>query len=287
MRLLVLFFITIQYAYGNCSIETFDKFLVLNQEAVASKALAIKKTNCNDEIITKFLKLITNGNGYIRSHLIGDDVVLSPSKVRVQQVNTLVQSQVFHRADWIWQNETRLHTDSIFAIDKNESINLSCTNCSSPGNKTLKITISNPISNAQKIYWTTGKVLIKSKALVANQNITDLSKPISPSMFNIQEVLTENPENFYTNQSQLVFYKLVRRLKEGESLLFTTMTPSRLVSPGEKTKVSLSEGLLKLEIMATAIQGGKLGDTISLRNTRSNKTIVGKIVDYNKVIIDL
>jgi hypothetical protein len=58
------------------------------------------------------------------------------------------------------------------------------------------------------------------------------------------------------------------------------------ITPGKKVTLIYKNNGLEVKTIAEAIEYGKIGDTIKLRNLDSQKIIYGKIIDENNAIIE-
>lgn len=74
----------------------------------------------------------------------------------------------------------------------------------------------------------------------------------------------------------MVIGKVARRtLLPGAPIPLNATAEPKVVSPGGKVRVVFEEGGLMISTFASALQGGAVGDTVSVRNIESGLTISG------------
>ena len=60
-----------------------------------------------------------------------------------------------------------------------------------------------------------------------------------------------------------------------------------LVTAGRHTNVIFKSKGINLSLNALPLEYGKFGQDIRLRNPKSNKIIIGKVTDFNTVLVEL
>lgn len=217
----------------------------------------------------------------------GYKVELTPNKIQVINLKNEFQKQFKLRKGWSFGKLKMLNKKSAIGLGLESSLSLSCELCHTTGEKNISLEVRNPVEGFSKTFWAQGTVYISTIALVPVRAISTSEPQLSPSLFRKQQINVTRPEQFFTNSDQLVFYKLNKPLPEGNGLKFTDLTPINLVSAGIPTKVILKSGGLILNGTGIPSQSGKFGEIIKLRNPKTKRMIIGKVVDFNKVLVDL
>ena len=275
-----------------CFIETYPKAIIISNKPVQKQHSVIKNTDCNTETTLKFLKSIQEAKGVITerlaSELLNQKIKLKPSSVKIINFNEYARESIFNNRDWyFFANIKSGLSDSIIGVDSNESFSVSCSSCNETGNKNIKLSIYNPLSSSKRSVWISGKTLIKTQALVARRNIGFNEPSITPSTFSLKEVYSDKPEQFFVNQSKLPFYKVNKSIKKGSPLKFNDLHSIYLIKSGKPATVLYNSKTLKLSTTAMPLRSARLGETVPLKNQKTNKTIIGKVIDFNKVAIEL
>jgi|GEM_PF-2336650 len=253
---------------------------------------SIKHKDCSSKQITSLLNLLNDFQGTLSQRVINSELrkeeIYLKKAIFVKSLESLINEKVNTPKGWKLMNPIPISPKmNFFTVLAEENISIHCDNCNQPGNRSLKIVRSNPISGKTDQQWAKVEVAVKGNSLIAKQNIPVNNKALNPSDFEERSFYSTNPEKFFTNKSQLVFYKLNKAITQGSSLNFSDISSINLIKMGRPVRVILRSGTLILQSKAVANQSGKLGDVIRLRNLSTNKTIIGKVTDFNKVEVEL
>lgn len=293
---LSLFLFTAHAGYAaECTINSFDKIIYIDGGLPSNIKSIVKNTDCSKEITNKFIKGILGSNGTITERAlntvylegVNEKVNLVPSKIQVSNIKTLLERQFKLEKDWSFEKIKFVNKKRVLGLSHNERAEFECDLCHTTGEKTISLKVINPIKNTSKTLWLQGMVFISTNVLVPNRPISPSETSLSPSNFKIKRVNVMRPEKFFTNKSKLVFYKVNKPLTGERGLMFTDLTPINLVSAGIPAKVILKSGTLTLHGKGVPSQSGKFGEVIKLKNPKTNRIITGKVVDFNKVVVDL
>lgn len=273
-----------------CEIQSYHRIIKTENEKLSFNQIA-KKSDCPQAVKLKFLNALQSSKGLVRvdtlSEELGIKATITPNRIRVESLEELLLDKYNLDSKWSFRKIKSIGKTPLLTLNEYENIQINCRDCTSPGNKNIKITITDPLKGNKKSLWLESKLLLRSYALVSKGDFMVDNKPLLAGSFDFKEVFTENPENFFTKTTNLAFYKLNKPLRKGSPLLFSDITPVSLVKNGQMTTIILKSNALMLEGKAIPMKNGQLGDMIQLRNVKSNRIIIGKVVDFNKVVIDL
>lgn len=144
---------------------------------------------------------------------------------------------------------------------------------------TLRTALGEPLSLPAKPSF---DALVEQEVLVARQNILP-KQPLSAEMFKLEKRrVNPSSKNFYTSAEGLEFSDLLRPLKSGEILKPRDLKKSLLVKRGNLVQHALTH-LPNMAISAQlqALDDGRIGDSIRLRNPESGKTVMGRVTGRN------
>ncbi len=124
--------------------------------------------------------------------------------------------------------------------------------------------------------------LVEQEVLVARQNIL-AKQPLSSSMFKLEKRrVNPSGKSFFTSTEGLEFSDLLRPLKSGEILKPRDLKKSLLVKRGNLVQHALNHiPNLALSAQLEALDDGRIGDQIRLRNPESGKTVMGRVTGRN------
>lgn len=256
----------------------------------------IQETTCPSEVQKKFKEIAFTFKGtlyadYLIKNFSEDlanfDVELEPSKMEVLSVEELLKKHIELPVSWGWSEIRILNQTQLLLLGAQEKLSIKCGNCQNSGSKNIEINITNSVTGATRKEWINATVVIRTKALVAKNSLAVNNQALSPNDFEIKTVESIRPERFFTDSENLPFYKLNKPIAQGTALENTDITPINLVTTTQPVQVIIKSNDMLLSGMAQALRPGKMGEMIQLRNTTSQKTILGKVIDFNKVLIEL
>ncbi|MCP4913664.1 MAG: flagellar basal body P-ring formation protein FlgA [Oligoflexia bacterium] len=280
------------YTTFACNIQSFDKVVVLSNSPLNSLESLIAKTDCDAQTINSFVQAIQKTKGTINSRIVSEiinkEIMLKPNTIRVSHINQIVKDRILSGSDrYFFVDNTSRAVDSVIGLTSEESLSVKCNNCKTTGNKNIQMSVYNPLSGKNKKYWITGRNLIKAQALVARRNISFSETSLSKSTFELKEVYSDKPEQFFVNPSKLVFYKVNKPIKKGAPLKFNDLHSIYLIQSGKPATVLFKNNSLSLSSIAMPLRSARFGETVPLKNQKTKKTIIGKVVDFNKVVVEL
>jgi flagella basal body P-ring formation protein FlgA len=272
-----------------CFIKTFDKFIIPSN--FSHSGHVIKETNCKTKTVKAFTDLLKSSNGLLSSRLAKRIIPklksIYPSRIHVIQLDHYLTSSLVEKNNWHYRKSKFIKNSKVIPLSKEENIEVVCKQCSGLGEHNLLLRVYNPIKNNSQNHWLTSELLVQTRALVSVNSLGVNHKSLKETDFIFKEVLTRSPEKIFSNMDKLKFYKLNKPKINGEYLNFTDLVPVNLVDVGRTVKVKLNNSSLSLSGKAVALQGGRIGDVIQLQNPITKKKLIGKITNFNEVMVDL
>jgi len=292
-----LFFITLTvFANEVCQIKTYAQIYHIGKIEQIGLQDFIIESSCPAEVQKKFQEIAFSFKGNLYSEyliknfsedLSNFDVELMPNKIEIQSTQELLKKQITLPTNWEWGDIKILNQSKLLLLNNHEKIVVKCGNCQTSGSKNIEAIINNSITGVSRKEWINATIVIKTQALVAKRSLTANNLPLTLSDFEIQTIESVRPERFFTDRENLHFYKLNKAISQGTPLENTDLTPLNLVTQNNQVQVIIQSDFMVLRGTALALRSGKMGETIQLKNASSQKTILGKIIDFNKVLIEL
>jgi len=292
---ILLTFSPVIMAGESCFIKTFPKLWTIEGTSPSQISNAIKKSNCSQKAKKAFLHFILTRKGNIHSSLIEREInqelkvkaKISPRKISINSLNTALKEKFSHSENWFFKKIKLNSQKKVLGLSKHKQILFHCNQCEFSGTKNIKLIIQDPIKNTNIQEWAQAEIKVRVTAFTANGDFNVNNSALSRNMFKKRYVYVSSPEKLFTNEKGLNFYKLNKPLKRGQPLLFSDLTSVNLVQSGRPTKIILNHNSLKISSQAMPMRSGKFGEIIQLRHLKTRKVIIGKIVDFNKVMVEL
>ena len=90
-----------------------------------------------------------------------------------------------------------------------------------------------------------------------------------------------------TDVEMLKFYKTNKPLKAGEILKKSDLNAVNLVRAGLKTDVVLENQMVRIKTSGISRGNGTIGELVEVYHPQKNKKYLGKVIDINKVLVEL
>ncbi len=236
------------------------------------------------------MSLVTSSTGQVQaSHLAesllqqtGRKISIHPERVRIFNLAEILKRQFNLNSMMNFRQLNFLDRTPLLLSDE-ESMDFECSACENTGEKTIKITLRNPLEGNHSSRFLKARVMTNTKALVAHQNLRVSNQAVEVAQFKTENIETDKPELLFQDGQTLNFYRLNRPLNAGEALKFSDLTPAPLIQPGTQAQVILQNQGFTLKTVANPLKSARFGETVQLRHPKTQKMIIGKVIDYNKV----
>lgn len=286
MNKLILFLLIFPaFTFANCEIHTYKRIIKIN---TIQDENVIKSSDCSSEIKSQFVNFISNTTGELSAKHLSRyfknenniDVNLTPKSFTVKVINNLIEDG-FSDKNIIVKEVTSLFSASSFNLEANDQLSFECKNCDKPGEKNILAKLNN------KKIWLNALIHKKRKAYILTKNITDLKMKLSSSDFKEVSISDKGNTILFDDLDNIRFYKPTKLLRSGETVKKYDLRKRVLVKFGQKIQVSISNQNIKLKTKAIARRNGYIDDVIELINEKSKKTIYAKVIDFDKVQVEL
>ena len=280
----------------NCMINSYKKIYIPAKTSDKALKKSIKKTSCPKKINIMFLNLIKDAQGafstknfqklYLPKNL-NIKVEIKPSQIEISNFRSLINDIKLpvNLSFGVIKERNEL---SILKLDEEDRINISCPNCNTPGNKVISIKVKSINENKEYSTHFNIKLLAKTEIITPKKNIDYFNnKRLFKNDFSKASIKTIYPGKYFKNFDKIIFFKPIKTLKKGVPLLKRNLVPVKLVRSFAPVKIILSNKGIKLSGIAIAKKGGHYGEVIPLKNKKGKRIIFGKIIDFNKVKIEI
>lgn len=247
----------------------------------------IKNSDCSNSINSRFVDLIQSADGkvsnsFVKKYLGNNEnqIEISPKVIEVKKISHILNEKLNLDSLFII-NVSSLHGKSSLNLSANENFSVKCNACDSMGLKNLKVTFKN------KSIWFSAKLGQNVSVLKPIQHLNRQTPVLSKKDFVTSKIQVYQRTNHFTDLDNIQFYRLNRNLNAHDFLKNTDVTPKSLVNFGQKVHLKIKTKTIELKSVGIAKKGGKLGDFIEVQNIKTKKIFLGKIVDFNKVVVEI
>lgn len=293
MKYLFLFFLLSNYAMAEtCHMELFSKIYRLENNQSLSNKDIIYKTDCAHEVSQKITQIISNANGvvtagFLEKEFTNSTVDIQPRKISLLNLNTILHEQLATNTNLYFFNTQSMNQTRTLSLLDGESAKAVCESCNNFGEKNIKIDINNPINNTSRTQWFTSKILAKTKVLKAKRNLGYQEKSLSIDDFYTEETFTQNPQNVLSNLDNIHFFKPNKNILEGSIVSNMDLQAVNLVNYGTPVNLTLKSQNISLSKIAMPARSALFGEMIEVQTLNNNKKVLGRVIDFNKVVVEL
>lgn len=291
MKFVLGFLLSLQCALA-CEM-TFPQQMIVLGETGSSKEI-IQAKDCPDAVISEALQTIMTIDGRISSAQFSnilaskghENVVIQPYMMQVQQFKNIIREQL-PLPMGIHVKETRgLNISNIVAMAPGDKVDISCSGCLYGTSQPINAVISG-FDGTKRTFVATAdfKKMVKAYRLLAP--FAAFSEVNRPDLLKEEYVESIPHTDLITNLETLKFYKTNKPLKTGELLRSSDLNALNLVKAGLKTDVILENQVVRIKTQGICRSNGTLGELVEVFHPQKNKKYQGKVVDINKVLVEL
>jgi flagella basal body P-ring formation protein FlgA len=280
-----------------CTISSYKNIYHVLKKGAQPKRKLYKSSTCPAEINQKFTTLLLNYSGKIKGAYLASanqevfnnqEVKITPEWITINSLKDMINSGSVLPKPWFLSSLSMIGNSAI-ASNQNLHFDFNCINCDRPGNRSVKMEVIYPRTGRRSIHWLSGVVGKTTQALVAINDIGVTNQQLSSDNFKLSTVTatTGHSFNYFLDQKGLRFYKLNKSIIANQPLRSSDLIPIPLIQMGDMVKTTFKKSGLTLRGVARATQRGERGDLIQLRSVKGNQQLMGKVIDYKQVEVQL
>lgn len=282
---------------NTCEIKTFPKILFLSQpKSIKNLKRAYNSTTCKHETLWQVFSTLSLIEGSIsQNHLnrllkedgVSETVQIFPKEITINQIENHISNSLSGLRGYRAKNVKTKQQDIAVGFRKNSFYEVACHGCSNVGEKNASFVYTDPLSGLERKVWIQFDLYKTDRVVIAE---TDLRPFINQDItHNVKLKATDlkNATDYLKDTENLKYYKPNKVIKKGSPLRYADLVPRTLVQTGKLTQVIVKKGTLSIQTQAISRGSGTLNEIINLHNPQSKKQFRGKIVDFNKVVVEL
>lgn len=284
---LILFFVNVSLA---CEIELPHHILILGEGADFSQSESV--TGCTQANFDAVNSTLRELDGKVAAYQLEEllsaknsQVKIKPTMVQIQHLKNLVRDQLMIPSG-VHLKSSRTHDRFDFVtLSPGDRVEVQCLNCLYGAQQPLNLIIRGFDGTNKSIMVTADfKKMVKAYRLTSFQPaFSEMSQ-----QFLREEYVESIPHtDLVTDLSTLKFYKLNKPLKAGDLLRKSDLNAQNLVKAGLKTDVIIENELIRLKTTGISRSNGTLGELVEVFHPQKNKKYQGKVIDNNKVLVEL
>lgn len=274
-----------------CNVEFYSKIYKNENSQILTSKDIIKNSSCAEELNNKITALISKKDGdifvsNIEKEFGNENLHITPRKLMIQSLQNIFREQLTANSNLYFFDIKTIGGPKTLALNEEETIRSICESCQNHGDKNVKLEISSALNGTTKAFWYNTKLFAKVKVIKAKNTLGFQQKSLSKDDFFTDETFTMMPDNLLGSLENIQFFRPNRTIVSGSIITNMDITPINLVNYGVPVKATLKNAVINLTKIATPMRNAQYGETVELK-VGSNKTISGKVIDFNQVVIEL
>lgn len=285
----IFLFLLALYAFNSLACEYIgqDGILVTKKE-IKKKDLKLKLKDCTARELETIRSTFSNieGNiGILQLHqiLAIPHFKMNHDRLIIKKLSKMTKQQLALKDNM--QVYATTTAPSIMGFNSTDSLSLFCNSCLYGSDQNLSLHIKSASGELSKedikvnfvTYFTAYRILSNTAAFSGIK------------LDDVEVIMTENIPHieFLTDVSQLRFYQTNKSLKAGQMLKMSDLSPTRIIHAGVKSEVILENHFIKIKTYGIPRSAGSIGEMIEVYHPEKNKKYYGKVIDINKVHVQL
>lgn len=253
---------------------------------------AIHHQNCPEETVTEITQILSSVEGKITApqlvtmfRIKNQDVKIEPSVVQIQQFKQIVRDQLILPPGVQMKSSEAINAQNFIALAPGDRLEVQCVGCLYGTGQPLNVNLMGFDGNQRTL-----TVRADFKKMVKAYRLTSFMPAFADVQKDVlkEEYVESIPHtDLITDLGILRFYKLNKPVKAGELLKMSDLNAINLVKAGLKTEVIIENDLVRIKTDGISRSNGTLGEFVEVFHPQKNKKYQGKVVDINKVLVEL
>lgn len=274
----------------SCEIHLPEHMVILGDHADLTSSAT--HTACTEEVLIDLNETLKSVDGKISHFQLSGfmknknhDVQIRPNLINVQHLKSLIREQMMLPSGVHLNSSEAVNSPDFITLNYGEKVEVACPNCLFGSQQPLNVSIQGLDGNTRTL-----TVRADFRKMVKAYKVTTFHpafSDIQSSSLKEEYVEVIPHTDLVTNLETLKFYKLNKPVRPGELLRQADLNPLSLVKAGMKTDVIIENNLVKLITSGISRSNGYLGEYVEVFHPQKNKKYQGKVIDINKVLVEL
>jgi hypothetical protein len=273
-----------------CDVNLPNKLLIIEESSDLVSATIQK--DCSAHEIKEIVNTVKSVEGKISSTQLSEilkskniKAKISPNLIEIQHLSHIIRKQIQLPSGISIKSSRAEESENFFSLSQGDLIDVQCSPCLFGERQPLNLTITEG-NGSKKTIRIIAEFVKKVRAYKLRSSQHAFSK-IDTS--ELEEVLVEAVPftEFIDDLNVMKFYKFNKPVQAGELIRLSDLTAENLVRAGSKTEVVIENELIRLKTSAISRSNGTFGELVEVFHPQKNKKYNGKVIDLNKVLVEL
>lgn len=291
MKYFILFSLLVSMSAWSCDLKLPKHLVIMGDDQNIQHSFSAQ--GCGTEVLNDLSQFLYQADGRLspgqllevlesKGHL---GVKLAPYPIKVEQFKNIVKEQL-NLPEGVHIKASRAVNSSPFlALAPGDKITVECQQCLYGSQQSVNVNVAG-FDGTFKSFVASVDFKKMVRAFRTTTNFQSFSEVTSN--FLKEEYVEMIPQTqLVTDVSVLKYYKTNKPLRNGELLKFSDLNAMNLVKAGLKTEVILENQMVRIRTNGISRGNGTLGEFVEVFHPQKNKKYQGRVVDINKVLVEL
>lgn len=288
----ILFVLIVLFSFKamSCEIEAPENLLFFDETPKLEEY--IKSKDCNPAEKNEFIQNLFLVSGKISGFQLSEilktkhfHILVKNDFIQVQHLKNLLRENLTVPANHFLISSSVSNEKNFLTLTSVDKVQVFCEGCNFISNEKIDLIVTRHDGSVQLI-----KVEAKFKKMVKALKVTGNYQAFSTlsDITFVEEFVDSIPHTDLFNEiDHLKFYKFNKQVANGSLIRFSDLTAIDLVKAGVNTEVTIENEMIKLKTYGISRSNGSLGKLVEIFHPQKNKKYLGKVVDFNKVTVEL
>lgn len=287
MKLLFLFLSILSSSAFACEYLGKDGILITQKE-ISLADLTLKLKDCTEDEMNIIRSTLSNLEGnisaYQLNHLLNiEEFKLNHERLIIKNLNKISRLQLALKENiHVFASKD---APSFVEFNSNDTLSIFCNGCLYGQQQNLRLAIRSILGKVTnkdlKVDFIT---YFKAYRLMTNTSAFSTIKEDDVEIIQVEKI---PHTEFLTDLSQLRFYQTNKPLKAGDILKMSDLSASKIIYAGVRSEIILENNFVKIKTQGIPRSAGSIGEMIEVYHPEKNKKYYGKVIDINKVHVQL
>lgn len=275
-----------------CEVKIPSHLLVLGDGVPNLKLIQAK--DCSEKTIQDLYTTIIGLEGKIRTQELANlvsqkdntPILFKNESTNIIQLSSLIRNQLQLPLGTRIKSTRSPYTANVLPIAPGDQVEVSCSSCNFHQEQSINVSINGfDGSRTPMTVSATFSRLVKAYRIISPvQSFSEVS-----NFEGLKEEYVESVPytDLITDLSSLKFFKTNKPLRVGDLLRKNDLNPISLVKAGLKTEVIIESQVVRIKTHGISRSNGTIGELVEVFHPQKNKKYQGKVIDINKVLVEL
>lgn len=252
------------------------------------------QSNCSPESTSEIHEAMMGMDGSVGSYQLNEimtqkgfpGITFTPQLVKIQHLKNIIREQLLLPAGVHVKSTRSVNTNNVLALAAGDQLEINCNTCLYGTYQPINLTVKG-FDGTRRSFMASADFKKMVKAFRVTQPLPSFSDIQDKNLVKEEYVESIPHTDLITDFDSLRFYKTNKPLRTGELLKRSDLNAVNLVKAGLKTEVILENSAIRIKTDGISRNSGSFGEMVEVYHPQKNKKYLGKVIDVNKVLVEL